>query len=524
MRSEELNEELKYLDYLGLRYNPFPVAPDVENFYMCENIERIVTEIGYGVATRKGFMVFTGEIGLGKTTISRKLINMFEEKGVETSLVFHTFYQETELLREINRDFGLRAERLVFSDQMKVLNDFLLSQNQKGKNCAIIIDDAQNLDHKSLELIRMISNLETDREKLVQILLIGQPELMDKLNSPGLWQLRSRIMIREEAKPLSQEELRNYVLFKLNMAGNTGKISIKKDAIKRIHKLTGGNFRQVNVLMERCLYVLFLNNTAEIRRKIVSEAQRDLYPQEPMSMKRSLAWGLLATLILYLAGSAFLPQVFFKLPWIEPNAHVNFSVINNTIRDKGLLPQSGSTFIPKKVPVSQGGEACAEETERDRRIPEAVSNFLSSYGLSDFGSVFFDALEAKKLREVADSIFEDTGYQMVELDRVPPNIRNHYGTLSLYAWREGEGKYLLFWRPKIKVTKFYLGYEGEEIRSLQELLAAGGFYRCAIDGIVGPKLVAALNRLQDAGGLNITGFPDEKTIFVLCHTSGDRRS
>jgi general secretion pathway protein A len=180
MKLDMANEELRYLEYFGLGYNPFPVAPDNENFYISEHIDQILTELVHGIVARKGFMVLTGEIGLGKTTISRRIINILEENEVETSLILHTFYQDVELLREINKDFGLYTDNLELSDQMKVLNDFLINQNREGKNCAIIIDDAQNLNSKSLELIRMISNLETDREKLVQILLIGQPELMKK--------------------------------------------------------------------------------------------------------------------------------------------------------------------------------------------------------------------------------------------------------------------------------------------------------------------------------------------------------
>jgi len=185
---ENSNTEMRYLDYFGLRFNPFPVVPDVENFFLSRNIDRVITEIVHGIDTRKGFMVLTGEIGLGKTTICRKIMNILEEKGTETSLVFHTAYQDVELLREINRDFGLEAGTLNLGTQMKVLNDFLLSRNAEGRNCTIIIDDAQNLSNKSLELIRMISNLETDHQKLVQILLIGQPELVDKLNSSDLRQ------------------------------------------------------------------------------------------------------------------------------------------------------------------------------------------------------------------------------------------------------------------------------------------------------------------------------------------------
>jgi len=236
MKSEMANEELRYLEYFGLEYNPFPVAPDNENFYISEHIDQILTELVHGIVARKGFMVLTGEIGLGKTTISRRIINILEEKGVETSLILHTFYQDVELLREINKDFGLYSDSLERSDQMRVLNEFLLNQSRAGKNCAIIIDDAQNLDSKSLELIRMISNLETDREKLVQILLIGQPELMDKLNSSELRQLKSRIIIKKEARPLNQNELKNYLLFKLNKAGNQGRTTITTGAFRKIHR------------------------------------------------------------------------------------------------------------------------------------------------------------------------------------------------------------------------------------------------------------------------------------------------
>ncbi len=183
---ENNDTETKYLDYFGLSFNAFPVVPDVDNFFLSRNIDQVITEIVHGIDTRKGFMVLTGEIGLGKTTICRKIMKILEEKQVETSLVFHTAYQDVELLREINFDFGLEAGTLDLGSQMKSLNNFLLSKNAEGKNCTIIIDDAQNLSHKSLELVRMISNLETDHQKLVQILLIGQPELIDKLNSPDL--------------------------------------------------------------------------------------------------------------------------------------------------------------------------------------------------------------------------------------------------------------------------------------------------------------------------------------------------
>ncbi|RZB35393.1 MAG: hypothetical protein SRB2_03191 [Desulfobacteraceae bacterium Eth-SRB2] len=141
---------------------------------------------------------------------------------------------------------------------------FYWNKNRRGKNCAIIIDDAQNLSIKSLELVRMISNLETDQQKLVQILLVGQTELMDTLNSQKLRQLKSRIVISKEVRALTREELRNYLFFKLNMAGNRGRITFQEAAIKKIYQFTKGNLRQLNILMGRCFYVTLLYNTIKL--------------------------------------------------------------------------------------------------------------------------------------------------------------------------------------------------------------------------------------------------------------------
>jgi len=223
---------MSYLDFFGFSQNPFPVVPDDKNFYVSKNIDQTVSEIIYGIKERKGFMVLTGEVGLGKTTISRRIISILEEEGIKTSLVFHTAYSDIELLKEINRDFGLIKKTKpignTLGDQMELLNTFLLAQNRKGKNCVIIIDDAQNLDNNSLELMRMISNLETDTQKLVQILLIGQPELAEKLNSKELRQIKSRIIINKKVGPLQLKEMQDYLQFKLSVCGSYGQVVITK--------------------------------------------------------------------------------------------------------------------------------------------------------------------------------------------------------------------------------------------------------------------------------------------------------
>ncbi|MBW2602191.1 MAG: AAA family ATPase [Deltaproteobacteria bacterium] len=516
MKSNEVNEELRCFDYFGLRSNPFPVVPDVDNFYLCDRIDRIVTEIVHGIVTRKGFLVLTGEVGLGKTTISRRVLSILEDEGVNTSLVFHTFCQGVELLREINRDLGLQSESLVLSDQMKALNDFLLAQQRQGKNSAIIIDDAQNLNHESLELVRTVSNLETNREKLVQVLLVGQPELIDKLNSPNLRQLKSRVMVSEEVVPLDKEELRGYIMFKLYMAGNAGTISVKKSAIKKVYKLTRGNFRQVNKLMERCLYIAFLHDKTLISRMIVAEAQKDLHRKTSGLFGRRVAWGLVATFVLYVTGWILFPGKPFNLSWLMSDSYSNVSGARSedeVIKYKGIIdrgPEGYSTERPYDKP------------NEGKLVPEAILSFLQAYDLSDFAQVFYEALETNRLDEVAGFILEQTGYQMVELREVSDSIQDSYGLLRLSSGSTGRERHLVFWKPEIRITKFYLGYEGEEIAKLEELLAAVELYDYALDGLVGSRLMRAVNYFQEDNGLTVTGFPDEKTIFLLCHTVGGR--
>ncbi len=266
-----------YLQFFGLSHDPFPVAPDNSIFFVSRFTNQILNNISQGILHRKGFMLLIGEVGLGKTTLSRRIIEILEENCVEVSLILQSFYQETDLLKEINKDFGIEnCEFDNLSALMGQLTDFLLAKNQNNINCAIVIDDAQNLSYKSLELIRMISNLEADRKKLVQVLLVGQPELMEKLNSHGLRQLKNRVTVLQESRPLEKSELARYLRFKLAMAGDTGKIILKKGVVNKLYKITSGNLRMVNILMGIVLMSAFSDKTFIIKPKFIQQAGNTL--------------------------------------------------------------------------------------------------------------------------------------------------------------------------------------------------------------------------------------------------------
>ena len=499
-------DELQYLDHLGLNQNPFPVAPDDENFYMSTRIDQILTNLVHGIITRKGFMILTGDIGLGKTTISRRIIRILEKKGVETSLVFHTNYQDVELLKEINRDFGLEIDSLLFSDQMKLLNEFLLERNRAQQNCAIIIDDAQNLDPTSLELIRMISNLETNQQKLVQILLIGQPELAEKLKSNELRQLESRIVIKETVKPLKKDELKNYLMFKLTSSGSSGLTRIDAAAVREAYRFTRGNFRKVNLLMDRCLYLAYFNNTQSISINVVKEAVADLAPGKP-NRPRALPWPVTIGLCgLLVAGGLLLGSRYF---WPD-----RLAVMDTQHQQKSTvapIPETTATVAHVSIPAPTADDPVGN------RVPEPVRKFLQAYGLTTFTDRFFEALQQDQFRDIAATIYSQTGYELIRLKRLPSSINQKYGVLTYPIDRDAAPDHFLFWRPKLIVNSFYYDYWGNEILELQRMLAKVDFYRYHLDGIVGKKLMRAIVSFQKETGLPVTGYPDKQTLFLLAH-------
>ncbi len=477
-----MNLNIAYLEHFHLKYNPFPVAPDTTDFFISRNIDRIITEIIHGIETRKGFIVMVGEVGLGKTTIGRRIVSMMEESGVETSLVLHTGFQGAELLKEINRDFKTGADSGTPGDQLRILNNFLLDKNAEGKNCAIIIDDAQNLSSESLELVRMISNLESDREKLVQVLLIGQPELLTKLASPGLRQLKSRIMIQQEARPLNRAELKRYISFKLNAAGNDGTTGVSNGGLRTIYRATKGNLRKVNILMDRCLYAGFALDTTKISMRIVKKAVQDLDGRSMKSYRRPISWAVAGVF-----------GIFFVA---------------------GLYLSAGGFVLSKVTPRTGAGVVSAR---LNREVPDQVFSFLRDYGLSSYASDFFEGLTHGSLNAVSKRIFRDTGMCLVELVALPESVRRRFGVLAFPAQDSGKQRFFVFWRPKLLVRQFYYGYQGPEIRKIQQMLAKFRLYHDYMDGIVGKNLMKAIVEFQKQMGLRITGYPDQDTLFLMCN-------
>ncbi len=519
------NNEMGYLEYFGLQRNPFPVAPDDDNFFISNHIEQILAEIIHGIIARKGFMVLSGDTGLGKTSISRRILRLLEEKGIETSLIFHTSCRNIELLREINRDFGLETGSLRFGDLLNALSEFLTEKNKNNQNCAIIVDDAQNLDSKSLELIRMISNYEADQKKLVQILLIGQPELIEKLDQPELRQLKSRIIIWQKVTPLLLVELESYLFFKLNLSGNNGQLHVSRPAVKTIFRLTRGNLRQINILLDRCLYAAYLADSKTLTQKIVKDAHRDIHPlreyrrsaSKPMLVSACL---ILSLILVFYFGSAYLPSAierFSSVPSVAENQK-----FQDTKNKQSPLIQSILEISPiQKLPYPNLQRPPELLTPIDPALPPSkVSIFLKAYQLASYENPFLQAIHTNNFQEISGQIYDQTGYRLIRLNTLPASIEGQYDVLIRNAAQTNEKEYILFWHPDPKITNFYYGYQGDEIRSLQQALKELSLYQYELDGIVGKEVLRGLVSFQKQWDLPITGYPDEKTLFLLCHVKG----
>jgi len=509
--SENYNHQ-KYLDFLGLSYNPFPVAPDNTDFYISQPNDKIITALTRAILLRKGFMLLTGEIGLGKTTLSRRIIHILEQHHVETSLILQSFFQGENLLKEIIQDFGIKVDDTQndLSTLMTLLNDFLLKKNQADINCAILIDDAQNLNIESLELIRMISNLEADKEKLVQILLVGQPELMEKLNSHELRQLKSRVTTRQKSVPLKKSELEKYIQFKLNMAGDTGKLILKKKTIQQLYKLTCGNLRKINIFMDHALHHAFGNKTHVIKPEFIAKANKELAFDIPTNKNNALAFPfIILLLILIIIGMGRGTALYLFLNKKEPAVQTQDIIVT----------QPDSVPETSKEPLPIASMTDNKESEVKYSVPDSVMSFLSAYGLDSFAVEFQQAQAKNNLKDIRNTIFDQTGLQIIKLNNISSPVREKYDILSSIHPDNQTPQFYLFWKPWIIIVKFYSGFRGKEISDLQKLLVNAHLYDYTVDGIVGQIMTKSVRMFQRQNNLPVTGFPDPETIFLLANTN-----
>jgi general secretion pathway protein A len=269
-----------YKSFFGLKENPFNVNPDPRYLFLTKEIEEALTGLMYGIQTRKGFITLTGEVGTGKTTLVNRLLDWLHHRRARTAFLFNSRMNSTQLFDFILAEFEIQCESRSKSQQLLKLNQWLLDRYRAGETVVLILDEAQNLTYPVLEEVRLLTNLETSTDKLLQIVLSGQQELEDKLRLPQMRQLRQRIMLRCKTVPLSKEQTHEYIQERLRIGGAAGAPIFSPKAMDAVHLYSLGIPRVINLLCEHSLVNAFVEQQRPIQPKIVEDVAREFQLDE----------------------------------------------------------------------------------------------------------------------------------------------------------------------------------------------------------------------------------------------------
>jgi len=269
-----------YQRFFGLREGPFNVNPDPRYLFLTRQMQEALAALTYGIQNRKGFILLTGEVGTGKTTLLNKLLDWLHGQRVSTAFIFNSQLDVSQLFDFIMADFEIPCESREKSQVLMRLNHWLLDRYRAGETAVLVVDEAQNLSLQVLEEIRLLTNLETSTEKLLQIVLTGQPELEEKLRLPQLRQLRQRITLRSNTAALTLEETFGYIAERLRIAGANGEPIFSKEAIQTVHLYSRGIPRVVNLLCEHSLINAYVDHLRPVPAQLVEEVAREFQLDE----------------------------------------------------------------------------------------------------------------------------------------------------------------------------------------------------------------------------------------------------
>lgn len=481
------------LTTLGLVRSPFPPAPDAGSYFFTPHLQEQFAEVRHCIEARKGFVLLTGEVGLGKSTLVRRLLDTLPEGQTCSALVFNTFLQGSALLAAVVRDFGLEPEADL-DRNLALLNAFLMDRHREGKTCLLVIDDAQNLTVESLELVRLLCNLETGQEKLLQILLVGQPELETVLSAPELRQLQSRIIKHARLRGLREDEVGRYFEFRINAAGGCGRISLAPSAAQLLHRSTGGNLRQIHLVLDRCLYGLAARNQWEIDRDLLQAAVQDVsLPNEATRSGRRWGWVALVGASA-LTGAALVSAAQWWSPAPAQSAARATQAADGPVRQPSAAPVLAASAAAE-VAVPSAPVSAPIHAASSAQSPAPVASVCHERVRQQVALAGRSVIVSQPLPEPLEKIAADLGGVCTE-------------KLAGVTWAT--------WQANPLIAEAWQSQASSATRLMQEKLAQRGLLEPQfVDGMGGPRTRAALQSFQQSFGLPVTGHPDELTFMLL---------
>ncbi len=528
-----------YLDFYGFQEKPFNVTPDPRFVFLSKNHREAFAHLLYGINNRVGFIALTGEVGSGKTTVLRALLSQLNADHHRTALIFNPFLSPPLFLQNMNREFGIPTDTSNSSSPLDVLNLFLLQQNAEDRTVVLAIDEAQHLEEPVLEQIRLISNLETDREKLIQIVLSGQPEFVKILKKKEMRQLSQRITVRYHLQPMDFQDTVDYVNHRLKVAGGRGGIIFSKRALRRIYRYSRGLPRLINVACDRALLVGYTRDTARISSRIAAAGIKDLrrntvsYPQ-----KRRLilipAFAMLAAL--------FAAGIYFK-----GNDLINLFNTSQHIETTVEQKENDPIITGEKLFHAMAAElGKVSESESARQAFNTLASFWNVPPVPESGN--FDPLIGMEraaldrelrlyryfgnlgalLRIDCPAVLELTmpgvpGKRFVSLVGmeneqllVDPPIAGRRSLSFNEVEKHWSGQGFLLWKDPLNLlTRISSGSAGSHIKGLQGLLKEAGAYSRPLTGVYDADTLSAIKEFQSSMGVNPDGIVGGQTLMVL---------
>lgn len=526
-----------YCSFYGLDERPFLVTPNPRYVFLSKHHREAFAHLLYGIDNHGGFIELTGEVGTGKTTVLRTLLGQLDEERYRLALIFNPCLSAIDLLGLINREFGLPWESRNGAELLDALYRFLLRENAAGRTVVLVIDEAQNLAPEVMEQVRLISNLETEQDKLIQIVLAGQPELGELLGRPELRQINQRITVRYHLRPMDFADTEAYIGHRLDVAGGRGGVAFAHGALKRLYREARGIPRLINVICDRVLLVGYAEGRHQITSSMMAKAIAEIAGERRQLRHRRLrvaAFGaglaaVIAAAALFAArgrwgsvsaGSLAAPAA------LQPGAAAGLAgrlaaqresdnareALNSLLPAWGvkeITPLAGTdTVAAMEAAVRQRGLAftrVAGNLGLLRRLDLPVLLELSLPGNVGRRFVAVTGVDGDRLR-VRTQTLGETILSGADLDRV-------WAGRAYVVWRD-PSRIALPLRP---------GARGPVVERLQLYLTRSGIYDGRVTGRLDPATLRAVRRFQASRGIPADGTIGELTLLFICRSGeGDR--
>jgi len=504
--------------FFGLSENPFNVTPDPKFLFLSKAHDEALSYLRYGIEQRKGFIMITGEVGAGKTTICRALLATLP-KTVRTALILNPALSDIELLQAINQDFGINASTASKKALLDELYEFLIRAFVNGENAVLIIDECQNLSPDVLEQIRMLSNLETEKEKLLQIVLVGQPELVKLLSAPAMKQIDDRIVLRYHIWPLNLWDTKSYINHRLIISGAHGDISFSPLALRFVYRYSRGVPRRINAVAERSLLIAYLRSTRRIGARIVMGAIREL---EGNYTRRRVSPAFVSAVVGVLAVLAAL--------MIRPGLPGN---LIDLIGSKGIArDRQMAASLDQSAVVPQG------TPDQDRQAQETRRHDIRGWSIRDYNTALEimarlpegiagpDAMNLHprpaylKYLPMPAVVSMDGGY-MVMLKADATFVQVVGGDRAVIEIPLDEFEELYRWNVMIPYAKalhetvYTLNMTGDRVMDIQNVLSRLDLLTIEPDGVYGIETSQGVEMFQEVFGLRRDGIVGPETMVLV---------